>query len=124
MDKKKVKPMDPEGLKGFEEFLEGQPNESTFLPRPMGSTNKKEVSFEHFTFLTNDSERLINLKNLLSIKIPFSRKYEQGKKLIEEENEEVTNLNDSLFDIQNAKGSPFRKSMSEIFSGFFGSGKN
>lgn len=123
MDKKKLKSMDPEGIKGFEEFIEGQPNESTFLPRPSGSGTKKEVSFEHFTFLTNDSERLTNLKGLLSMKIPFSRRFEQGKKLIEEELEEVAYLRKSLFDIQNEKGSPFRKSMGEIFTGFFGSGK-
>ncbi len=115
--------MDPEGIKGFEDFIEGQPNDSTFLPRPTGSGTKKEVSFEHFTFLTNDSERLTNLKNLLSTKIPFSRRYEQGKKLIEEEMEEVTHLKKNLFEVQDEKGSPFRKSMGEIFIGFFGSGK-
>lgn len=119
MDKKKVKGL-PEDLKGFEEFIEGQPTDSHFLPRGVGGGTKKEVSFEHFTFLTNDGERLQNLKLLLSSKIPFSRKYEQGKKLMEEEMEEVRHLRSELFDIQNEKDSSYRKSLREIFSTFFG----
>ncbi len=119
MDKKKVKGL-PEDLKGFEEFIEGQPSDSHFLPRGVGGGTKKEVSFEHFTFLTNDGERLQNLKLLLSSKIPFSRKYEQGKKLMEEEMEEVRHLRSELFDIQNEKDSNYRKSLREIFTTFFG----
>ncbi len=119
MDKKKGKL--PEDLKGFEEFIEGQPADSHFLPRGVGGGIKKEVSFEHFTFLTNDGERLQNLKLLLSSKIPFSRKFEQGKKLMEEEMEEVRHLRSELFDVQNEKDSPYRKSLREIFGNFFGS---
>jgi hypothetical protein len=119
MDKKKNKGL-PEDLKGFEEFMEGQPTDGYFLPRGIGGGIKKEVSFEHFTFLTNDGERLQNLKLLLSSKIPFSRKYEQGKKLMDEEREEVRHFRSELFEQQNKKDSPYRKSISEIFGNFFG----
>lgn len=119
MDKKKPKGL-PEDLKGFEEFIEGQSTETNFLPRGLGGGMKKEVSFEHFTFLINDSERLQNLKLLLSSKIPFSRKYEQGKKLVEEGTDEVRHLRSELFDVQNEKDSPYRKSLREIFNTFFG----
>ena len=68
MDKKKINPaLPPEDLKGFEEFIEGE-SDRTFMGK--GHPSKKEVSFEHFTFLTNDSDRLIKLKNLLTEKLP------------------------------------------------------
>ncbi len=124
MDKKKFKPFPTEDIKGFEEFIENQQSDKPFLPRGIGGGTKKDFSFEHFTFLTNDGERLTNLKLLLSSKIPFSRKYEQGKKLIEEEMEEVKNVRDQLFSIQDQPESPYRKSMREIFQSYFGSTKN
>lgn len=122
MDKKK--PILPEDLKGFEEFIEDQQSDKPFLPRGVGGGTKKDFSFEHFTFLTNDGERLTNLKLLLSSKIPFSRKYEQGKKIIEEQMDEVKNLREQLFSIQDQPESPYRKSMREIFQTYFGSTKN
>lgn len=118
MDKKK-KPA--EDLQGFEEFMEGLPKESHFLPRGVGGGVKKEVSFEHFTFLTNDGERLQNLKSLLSYKIPFSRKYEQGKKILEEETEEVLHVRNELFKLQDERDSGYRKSLAEIITSYFGS---
>ncbi len=121
MDKKKLKALPPEDLKGFEEFIEGHSTSDTnFLPRGVGGGNKKEVSFEHFTFLTNDGERLQNLKTLLSIKIPFSRKFEQGKKLIEEEMNEIKEMRSKLFSAQDVPESSFRKSFAEIFNNHFG----
>lgn len=122
MDKKKNnKPQPSEDLRGFEEFLEDHPVDRPFLPRGVGGGTKKEVSFEHFTFLTNDGERLMNLKNLLSTKIPFSRKFEQGKKIIEEEMEEIRQIREELFKIQDEPGSRYRTSMKEIFQSYFGS---
>lgn len=123
MDKKKNKPFLPEDLKGFEEFIEDQQSDKPFLPRGIGGGTKKDFSFEHFTFLTNDGERLKNLKLLLSAKIPFSRKYEQGKKLIEEEMDEIKQLREQLFQIQDEPESRYRKSLKEIFQFYFGSTK-
>lgn len=121
MDKKKPLKKDaPEDLRGFEEFLEDYPVDKPFLPRGVGGGTKKEVSFEHFTFLTNDNDRLHNLKHLLSSKIPFSRKYEQGKKIIEEETEEIKQLRDKLFEVQDESGSRYRSSLKEIFQSYFG----
>jgi hypothetical protein len=124
MDKKKIKALPPEDLKGFEEFIEDQQADRPFLPRGVGGGTKKDFSFEHFTFLTNDGERLTNLKLLLSSKIPFSRKYEQGKKLIEEEMEEIKHMREELFNLQDQPESPYRKSMREIFQTYFGTNKN
>lgn len=120
MDKKKGKNLPPEDLRGFEEFLEDHHIDKPFLPRGVGGGIKKEVSFEHFTFLTNDGERLHNLKLLLSSKIPFSRRYEQGKKIIDEQKEEIRHMRDQLFEIQDEKDSRYRKSLRDIFQSYFG----
>lgn len=121
MDKKKNgKKESPEDLRGFEEFLEDYPADKPFLPRGVGGGAKKEVSFEHFTFLTNDNDRLRNLKHLLSNKIPFSRKYEQGKKIIEEETEEIKQIREQLFEVQDEPNSRYRSSLKEIFQAYFG----
>lgn len=120
MDKKKLKGQPPEDLRGFEEFIEEHQLDKPFLPRGVGGSTKKEFSFEHFTFLTNDGERLHNLKLLLSSKIPFSRRYEQGKKIIDEQKEEIRLMRDQLFEIQDAKDSRYRKSLRDIFQSYFG----
>lgn len=121
MDKKRlIKSLEPEDIKGFEEFLEGQSNDSTFLPRGVGGTSKKnETSFEHFTFLTNDSVRLTKLKHLLSEKLPFSAKFDQSDKLIKEQSSELELLRTKLFEVCDSKDSPYRKSLHEIFDSFF-----
>lgn len=111
MDKKKL----PDDLKGFEEFIESQPQDSSFLPK----IPKKEVSFEHFTFLTNDSERLLKIKDLMTQKLPFAYKFEQGEKLIEEQKQEMKVLQARLFELCDMKGSSYRKSLSEVFDAFF-----
>ncbi len=115
MDKKRgAKPLLPEDLKGFEEFLEGQPNDANFLPRP----GKKEA-FEHFTFLTNDSIRLNKLKNLLTEKLAFTLRFSQSQKILTDQEEELTLLRKRIKDISHLSDSPFRKSMREVFDAFF-----
>lgn len=117
MDKKRlVKTLPPEDLKGFEDFIDGQPSDSSFLPKP---ATKKEVSFEHFTFLTNDAERLVKLKNLLMAKLPFATKHEQGDKLLTQQKEEINLLKTKLFEICEERESAYRKSTREIFDSFF-----
>lgn len=117
MDKKTKKPnQPPEDLKGFEEFIEGESDKS-FMGK--GHPSKKEVSFEHFTFLTNDSERLIKLKNLLTEKLPFMAKYSQGKTLLSDQREELDAMKLELYNINDRKGSPYRKSLQEVFDIFF-----
>lgn len=120
MDKKKlVKVLPPEDMKGFEEFVEGQPQDTNFLPRGVAG-NKKEVSFEHFTFLTNDSERLLRIKNLLTEKLPFSSKFQQSEALLKEQDEELIVIRKKIFEISDKKNSPYRRSLSELFDSFFG----
>jgi hypothetical protein len=118
MDKKRlVKNLPPEDLKGFEEFIDGQSNDTNFLPR--GNSVKKEAGFEHFTFLSNDATRLNKLKDLLMDKIPFATKHEQGDKLIQSQQKEIVLLKKNLFEICNKPGSAYRKSIQEIFDSFF-----
>jgi hypothetical protein len=118
MDKKRlVKNTPPEDLKGFEEFIDGQSSETNFLPR--GNGTKKEVGFEHFTFLTNDAIRLSKVKDLLMDKIPFATRYEQGEHLINEQVNETKLLKKHLFEMMNRPGSAYRKSLHEIFDNFF-----
>lgn len=117
MDKKRlIKSLQPEDLKGFEEFIEGQPADSNFLPRPAA---KKEASFEHFTFLTNDTARLEKLKDLLMDKIPFSARHAQGQKLLDNQRLELERLRKAIFEVSNKPGSAYRKSLGEIFNQFF-----
>lgn len=119
MDKKKLlKNLEQEDIKGFEEFIEGQPQETSFLPKGVAG-KKNEAGFEHFTFLTNDSERLTRLKSLLSDKLPFSAKYDQSAKLIKDQKEEIAALRKNLFQHLDEKGSSYRKSLNEIFDSYF-----
>lgn len=120
MDKKRlIKNLGPEDLKGFEEFIEGQSNETSFLPKGVGGGKKDVAGFEHFTFLTNDSVRLTKLKSLLSEKLPFSARFDQSSKLIQEQQEELELMKRKLFEICDKADSPYRKSVSEIFNSFF-----
>lgn len=120
MDKKRlVKSLEPEDLKGFEEFIEGQPTDASFLPKGVGGAKKEMAGFEHFTFLTNDSVRLTKLKFLLSEKLPFSARFDQSGKLIQEQKEEIELLKRKMFEVCDKAGSPYRKSVSEIFNSFF-----
>lgn len=115
MDKKKPSQQVPEDLKGFEEFIEGQGTDTGFLPKQP----KKEVSFEHFTFLTNDATRLTKLKDLFMDKIPFAARYEQGEKLIQDQQKEVQLIKKHLFEHCQKIDSSYRQSLSEIFDAFF-----
>ena len=121
MDKKRlIKNLEPEDLKGFEEFIEGQPADTNFLPRGVGGSAKKnEAGFEHFTFLTNDATRLSKLKNLLSDRLPFSARFDQSGKLIQDQKAEIEVLRNKLFEVLDKSDSPYRKSLSEIFNMFF-----
>lgn len=117
MDKKKgPKNFDAEDLAGFEEFIEGQSGDGNFLPKQQ---NKKEVSFEYFTFLTNDSQRLLKLKNLLAEKLPFALKYEQGNQLLDQQKLEMALVKDKLFELNNKESSAYRRSLGEILDSFF-----
>jgi hypothetical protein len=119
MDKKRlVKSLPQEDLKGFEEFIEGQSGDSSFLTRGNAQA-KKEISFEHFTFLTNDSTRLNKIKDLLMDKLPFASRYEQGQHLISEQTKELKLLRKHLFEICQKPDSGYRKSLGEILDKFF-----
>lgn len=121
MDKKRlIKSLESEDVKGFEEFIEGYPNESLFLPKGVGGGSRKNESrLEHFTFLTNDAERLIRMKKMLSEKLPFSAKFDQSHKLIRDQRNEIEVLKQRLFDICDKDGSGHRKTIDEIFDGYF-----
>lgn len=112
MDNKKKQ----DDVRGFEEFIDAEADKS-FLGKPQGS--KRETSFESFTFLTNDGERLMRIKNLLSEKLPFLSKYTQGENLLERQREEISDLKDKIFTISDQKSSPYRRSLGEIFDSYF-----
>lgn len=121
MDKKKlVKSVLPEDLKGFEEFIEGEPKDANFLPRGVGGGTKRETNFEHFTFLTNDAERLSRLKRLLSEKLPFAGKHQQGAMILNAQKNDLKVMRRKIFEEANRPGSGYRSSLSEIFDSFFG----
>lgn len=123
MDKKRlVKSMPVDDLKGFEEFIDGQSPDTDFMNR--GNAIKKEVSFEHFTFLVNDATRLSKMKNLLMDKIPFATRFEQGDHLVQDQMKEVILLKRHLFEQLNKPVSPYRRSLAEIFNNFFEPPKN
>lgn len=121
MDKKRlIKNLEAEDLKGFEEFIEGQPGDTNFLPRGVGGSSKKnEAGFEHFTFLTNDANRLAKLNEVLGERLPFSSKFEQGHKLIQEQKDEIELLRRKMFDLMDKHDSGYRKSLAEILDSYF-----
>jgi hypothetical protein len=120
MDKKKPgRRIEPDDVRGFEEFIEGQSSDKSFMPKAVGGTKKVESGFEHFTFLKNDAERLTKLKLLLSEKLPFSEKFDQSAKLIKVQQEELDMTKQDLFNLCDKENSPYRKSISDIFNSFF-----
>ena len=121
MDKKRlIKSVENEEFKGFEDFIEGQPNDSSFLPKGLGGgTKKNEAGFEHFTFLSDDAERLTRLKKMLSEKLPFSAKFDQRDKLIRDQRDEIEVLKRRLFEICDKEGSGYRKTIGEVFNSYF-----
>ncbi len=125
MDKKKLlRSLEPDDVKGFEEFIESQPNETNFLPRGVGGSNKKnDATFEHLDFLTNDSERLLRLKDLLTEKLPFTTKFDQSAVLIEEQRAELDIIKHKLFEVCDHRGSTYQRAMAEIFNQFFNPAK-
>jgi hypothetical protein len=123
MDKKKIVKIVPqEELQGFEEFIDSQSKDSTFLPRPAGA--KKENSFEHFEFLTTDSQRLVKVKNLFSRKLPFITKYNQAQILIKQQKAEISFIKNNLFMVSDKQDSLYRKSLRDVFDGYFEPPKN
>lgn len=118
MDKKKInKPLSPEEMRGFEEFIEGQSEETSFLPKASGT--KKETSFEHFTFLTTDADRLVRIKNLLMEKLPFTAKFEQSSALLKQQREEIKKYKIRLFEMSEKPNSPYQKTLKETFDSYF-----
>ncbi|MFY7992264.1 MAG: hypothetical protein ACOVP4_03145 [Bacteriovoracaceae bacterium] len=118
MDKKKlVKSAPPEDLKGFEEFIESQSNDTSFLLK--NPPAKKEVSFEYFTFLTNDAYRLKKINQLVSEKLPFMRHHEQGLTLLSRQQEEVERVRRSVVSLLKSPTSSFHLSLRDIFDSFF-----
>lgn len=118
MDKKKlIKIASPDEIQGFEEFIESQPKDTNFLPRPTNS--KKESSFEFFEFLSSDAQRLLKIKNLLSQKLPFLTRYHQAEILIKQQKAEINFIKNNLFLLSDKKDSLYRKSLSDIFDNYF-----
>jgi hypothetical protein len=112
MNKKKV----PDDLKGFEEFIESEPDKS-FMGKPQGGPKKDSV--EHMTFLTNDANRLNKARELLADKIPFATQFEQGKQLLKDQKQEMDELRKRIFALSDEKGSPLRRNLAEIFNSFY-----
>jgi hypothetical protein len=119
MDKKQLlKTLSGDDLKGFEEFIDSRPEETNFNLKG-NSGLKKEGSFEHLSFLTNDSNRLLRIKLLLAEKLPASRKYNQGRQLIGMQEEEIELLQKKLSLYFNSEDSTYIKSLKEVFESFF-----
>lgn len=112
MDNKK----NQDDVRGFEEFIDAEADKS-FLGKPQGT--KRETSFESFTFLSNDGDRLMRVKNLLSEKLPFVSKYGQGEELLERQTDEIADLREKIFTISDQKNSPYRRSLGEIFDSYY-----
>jgi hypothetical protein len=109
----------PDDLRGFEEFVESQSSEF-FQAKPQAvAGNKKDTSFENFTFLTTDSSRLMKMKLLFNEKLPFMTEFEQGSVLLAEQRDEVKNTRHKIFVISDQQDSAYRRSLSEVFDSFF-----
>lgn len=105
-----------EDLKGFEDFIDNLPSDQR---AQFSSSKKNDNGFEHFTFLNNDSVRLEKLKTLFNEKLPFSSKFDQSMKLINDQLEEISILKDRIYSTIDREGSSYRKTISEIFNSYF-----
>lgn len=111
---------DANDLRGFQEFLESQKDDGRFLPKPQPSASKKlESNFTNLTFLTNDRSRLMRTKALLNEKVNFMAKFDQSETLLYQQASEIDDLRGRIFEHSDEAGSPYRKSLREIFDGFF-----
>ncbi len=115
-NKKNIKNNVEDDLKGFEDFMDSIPSETK---SQHGVQKKNETNFENFTFLSNDGARLEKLKVLFNDKLPFSSKFDQSKKLITDQREEISILKERLYSTANREGSPYQKSISEIFNSYY-----
>jgi hypothetical protein len=124
MDKKRlVKTLSEEDLKGFEEFIDSQPDDAIFPPKG-NVPQKKEVTFEHFTLLTNDSIRLTKVRDLILDKLPTVTRYEQGQQLIAQQEKEVETYKQEILQLSKSADAPLMKSLNEIFDRYFENPKN
>lgn len=107
-------------LSGFQEFIESQKGDMPFLPRGVGGGKRKqEQNFNNLTFLTNDRSRLTKLRLLLNEKINFIAKFKQSEELLKLQDLEINELREKIYDVSDVEESPYRKSLREIFDGFF-----
>lgn len=123
MDNKKTGRSEEDDLKGFEDFIQGQSSDPSFLPKSQTS-KKNELGFEHFTFLSNDTIRLTKIKNLLTNQLPFSAKFDQSEKIIRDQREEIEILKTRIFKICDENNAGIKRSLKEVFDSFFSSSKN
>ena len=105
-----------EDLKGFEDFIESIPSETKSQNNGL---KKNDSNVENYTFLSNDGVRLEKLKVLFNDKLPFSSKFDQSKKLISDQLEEISILKERLYSTSDREGSSYRKSISEIFNSYY-----
>ncbi len=115
-NKKNIKTNIDDDLKGFEDFIESIPSETK---QQLGTQKKNETNFENFTFLSHDGARLEKLKILFNDKLPFCSKFDQSKKLMTDQLEEISILKDRLYSVAERESSPYKKSISEIFNSYY-----
>jgi hypothetical protein len=107
-------------LRGFQEFLDVQKENTTFLPRGIsGSVRKQTINFNNISFLSNDRSRLMRMKTFFSERINFIARYDQSDKLINDQASELKELKQAIFEISDEADSSYRKSLREVFDGFF-----
>jgi hypothetical protein len=117
--KKKQGLQQDDDLRGFQDFIDSQSDQTATLKSP-----KKDISHEQVTFLTNDSLRLTKIKNLLTSKLPFVTQHEQGLEIIKKANEEGEMKRSKLFEIFSKPSSNYHKSISAIFDSYYNNKKN
>jgi hypothetical protein len=104
---------------GFEDFIDGEQDKSFMIKKINVPAKKHDKGFEYFTFLNNDTDRLLKLRLLLDEKIQFTYKYDQTSAIIQKQETELKILVDNIFEISDQKNSPYRKSLAEIFNSYF-----
>ena len=122
MDKKKKNLLEHHSdLKGFEDFIKESPTAEGTTPGkiPVGGNKKNESNFENYTFLTNDTERIHKLNDLLKEKMDFMNRFDQSERIIQRQKNDITEMRDKIFLISDREKSPYRKSLAEVFDTFF-----
>ena len=84
------------------------------------SEDKTPGSFELYTFLENEHNRLNALNDFFSKKLKVSKQHPQTKSLIDKQQQDIADFRIELIEMLASLSNPFHQKMDLLWSGIFG----